>query len=376
LYSHNTGVLQDYNQSGGAVSFNASSTIATWLHDAGYRTGIFGKYLNAYYLLSPAVPPGWSEFHVFVRQNGVNSDADYYYNYEFNDNGVVSSYGTSAQEYSTTVLTAKALQFISSTPPSQPLFLYFTPFGPHYPATPDPVDVGSFANFPDWRPPSYNEADVTDKPAWVQALPLLTATDMATSDAFHRSQLETLQSVDRAVAAIINELQQDGRWDNTLLIFLSDNGLIWDEHRIQDTKFSAYDESVRVPLWAREPGATSRNESGIVANIDVAPTVADWAGVIPPSKVNGLSLLPLVNNPGAPWRSEILLEYLGPTINSYLRYHAVRTAQYTYVEYLSGEQELYDLTVDPYQLNNVVSDPAYATPLATLRALLAALKAS
>jgi arylsulfatase A-like enzyme len=332
--------------------------------------------LNAYYLLSPAVPPGWSEFHVFVRQNGVNSDGDYYYNYEFNDNGVVTSYGTAPQDYSTNVLAAKAVQFLASTPLNQPLFLYFTPFGPHDPATPDPQDIGSFASFPDWRPPSFNEADVSDKPAWVQALPLLTATQIASSDALHRSQLETLQSVDRAVASIITELKQEGRWKNTLLIFMSDNGLIWGEHRIQDTKFSAYDESVHVPLWVRAPGVASRQESGIAANIDLAPTVAQWAGVLPPSKVNGLSLIPLLKNPGMPWRSEILLEYLGPTINSYLRYHAVRTPQYSYVEYLNGEEELYDLSLDPYQLSNVVNDPAYAAPLTTLRSLLAALKTS
>jgi arylsulfatase A-like enzyme len=376
LYSHNTGVLQDYNQSGGAISFNPNSTMATWLKDAGYRTGIYGKYLNAYYLLSPAVPPGWSEFHVFVRRNGVNSEDDYYYNYEFNDNGVVSSYGTTPQDYSTNVLAAKAVQFIASTPVSQPLFLYFTPFGPHAPATPDPQDVGAFSNFPDWRPASFNEADVSDKPAWVQALPLLTPTEIANSDAFHRSQLETLQSVDRAVANIVAELQQAGRWNNTLLIFMSDNGLIWDEHRIQDSKFSPYEESVRVPLWVRAPGVVSRQESGLAANIDLAPTIAEWAGVIPPSRVNGLSLIPLLTNPGAPWRSEILLEYLGPTISAYLRYQAVRTRQYLYVEYLSGDRELYDLAIDPLQLNNVVNDPAYAATVTTLRALLAGLKVS
>jgi arylsulfatase A-like enzyme len=370
LYSHNTGVMQSYGSFGGATKFNPTSTIATWLQPLGYRTGLYGKYLNDYFRLSPAVPPGWSEFHAFVRD-----DDDYYYNYTLNDNGDTRDYGFAEADYSTPLIAAKAAEFIASTPVSQPLFLYFTPFGPHQPATPHPSDIGSFASFPPQRPPSYNESDVSDKPAWVRALPLIDAEGMAASDAFHRSQLETLQSVDRAVATIVDALVASGRWANTRLIFASDNGLMWGEHRIKDTKFCVYEECVRVPLWVRVPGQAPRTDDHLVAQIDFAPTIAEWAGAVPATRMNGMSLVPLLADPATPWRSELLLETLH---SSSLRtsWSAVRTPSYLYAEYENGNQELYDLQTDPFQLTNVVGDPAYAAVVQTLRTKLAALKGS
>ncbi len=369
LYAHNHGVLQNYGTNGGAPAFKDGSTIATWLQATGYKTGLYGKYLNAYYLLSPYIPPGWNEFHAFVQP-----DDGLYYNYTFNDNGVVSTFGSSPQDYSTDVLSAKAVQFINSTPSNQPFFLYFTPYGPHDPATPAQSDLGSYSGLLPWRPASFNEADVSDKPTWVRQLPLLTTTQIATGDAFRQRQLETLQSVDRAVSSIVSALSQTNRMNNTMIIYLSDNGLTWGEHRWLDNKGCVYEECVRVPLWVRLPGGVGRNDSNLVANIDLAPSIAEYAGVPVPSKVNGLSFMGLLNDPQASWRTNLLLEELGGATAT--NFQAVRTSQYVYAEYQNGDKELYDLQADPLQLNNIANDPNYAAIITQLQSLLAALKNS
>jgi arylsulfatase A-like enzyme len=367
LFSHNTGVLQSYGANGGAPRFNPSSTIATWLAAAGYRTGLYGKYLNLYHFISPAVPPGWSEFHAFV-----GNDDDEYYNYVLNHNGSLSTYGSSPDQYSTAVLTSLATQFITGTPATRPLFLYFTPFAPHAPAIPEPGDIGSASSFPAWRPPSFNESDVSDKPAWVRSSPLLTPTQIASEDLFHQRQIESVQSADRAVAALVAALQQAGRWDNTLFIFMSDNGLSWGEHRHRG-KACLYEECVRVPLWIRAPGMIPATDTNLVAGIDLAPTMAAWAQITPGARVNGSSLLPLLSTPNGPWRNEVLLEYLGSSSPT-TTFDGVRTPRFVYGEYQNGDRELYDLTTDPYQLQNVVADPAYSATVAALQAALVGLR--
>ncbi len=375
-YSHNTGVLQNTLPNGGVTKFDPTSTIGTWLQKAGYRTGIYGKYLNGYdELLSPLVHPGWDEWHILVDETDFNPSVYYYYNYTINDNGVITPYGSAVQDYSMTVLTQKVVEFIASTPPSQPFFVYLTPYAPHDPSVPHPTDIGSYANHPDWRPPSFNEADVSDKPAWIRRLSPMTSNQIAVSDSFHRRQLEALQAVDRAIVEIVDSLEAAGRWSNTVLVVTSDNGYAWGEHRLRDRKACVYEECVRVPLWVRAPGLVSRTDASLVGLIDLAPSIAEWGGATPATSVNGRSLLPLLSNGGAPWRTELLLELLGSSSNS-TTFSAVRTSQYVYVEYRNGDRELYDLQVDPYQLTNVVNDPAHAGTVSTLRNLLAALKVS
>jgi len=369
LYSHNTHVLNNSLPNGGATRFNPTSTIATWLHQSGYRTGIIGKYLNDYDLLNPAIPPGWDDFQVFNREG-----QSYYYGYGLNQNGTTVIYSGAPADYSTDVLATKSVAFIQGTPASQPLFLMYTPFGPHDPAVPAATDIGTFASFPLWRPPSYNEADVSDKPAWIRALPKISAAKIPPSDALHQRQVETIQSVDRAVASIVAALKQTGRWQSTLFVYVSDNGLAWGEHRLLDRKECAYEECAKVPFWVRAPGLTARLDTNLVANIDLAPTFAAWAGITPLGLVNGLNLLPLLSNPAAPWRTELLLEHLGGSTTA-LRHSAIRTARNLYVEYQNGNKELYNLVKDPYELNNVATKAANAALITTLKAKLKVLKA-
>jgi arylsulfatase A-like enzyme len=131
---------------------------------------------------------------------------------------------------------------------------------------------------------------------------------------------------------------------------------------------------VRVPIWIRAPGFTARTDTSLVANIDLAPTIAAWAGVTPATPVNGVNLLPLLQNPSVPWRTAILLEHLGDPSKS-KNSSAIRTHRYMYAEYQNGNKELYDLLTDPYQLTNVASMAVNKNLIASLRAQLLVLKA-
>jgi N-acetylglucosamine-6-sulfatase len=292
-----------------------------------------------------------------------------------NDNGTTRFYGSSPLDYSTTVLADRAVAFIHGVPANQPMLLFFSPSAPHAPATPHPSDIGRFAGFPNWRPRAYNEPNVNDKPQFVRSLPLITTAKMATSDALHRRQLESLQSVDRAVAAIIAALQATDRWANTLFIFLSDNGLSWGEHRLLDRKSCPYEECSRVPFVIRVPGVPARPDTSLVANIDLAPTIAEWAGVTPPVNIDGTSLLGLLRDPATPWRTTLLIEQLGFAA-LHTDYQGVRTARYMYAEYQNGEAELYDLVTDPFQLTSVAKLASYSSIKSSLKAILLTLKAS
>jgi arylsulfatase A-like enzyme len=128
-----------------------------------------------------------------------------------------------------------------------------------------------------------------------------------------------------------------------------------------------------VPFWVRSPGVVARSDTNIVANIDIAPTVAAWAGITPPGTVNGANLMPLLQNAATPWRQEILIEHLGdiPSLTS----SAVRSHQYLYNEYVNGGKEFYELNTDPFQLTNTVTKPSNAAIIAALQATLVQLKA-
>ncbi len=370
-YSHNHGVLTNDSPNGGAVKFNPSSTLATWLSGAGFRTGMFGKYLNEYQKISPSIPPGWNDFQVIVEKPGSNN----YVNYDINDNGTRRTYGTAPSDYSTTLFASRAVSFINATPVNQSLALFYVPFAPHAPAVPHPSDVGRYAGFPKWRPPNYNEADVSDKTSLAKLTAKFSTAQINASDALHRSMLEALQAADRGAESIILALKAQGRWNNTLLVFLSDNGLAWGENRMLDRKSCPYEACIRIPMLVRVPGIAPRTETKWVSNVDLAPTIAAWVGVSTPGNVNGLNLLPLLANPAAPWRTEVLIEQLG-LAQTYKNFYAVRNDRYIYVEYLNGEKELYDLQTDPWQMTNVVTKAAYASIRASLAAILAVLKTS
>jgi arylsulfatase A-like enzyme len=363
-YSHSTGVYSNGPPLGGFSVFHDASTVATWLDADGYTTALIGKYLNGYTSRKAGtyIPPGWDRWMAFSRmQKGGGA----YFNYEMNVGGALQEYGNTPQEYSTDVLADDATEFIRSTP--GPLFLYFAPSAPHYPAIPAPRHRTAFSDLAPWRPPSYDEADVSDKPGWVQALPPLTADRTAQIDGFRLRQYRSLLAVDDAVRRIVRSLRQTGRLGNTMIVFASDNGYLWGEHR-WSAKLVPYEESVRVPIVIRYDPLTAgpRSDAHLALNIDFAPTFADLAGTSAPG-AEGTSLLPLLARSSAAWRTDFLIEHAGGPVPAYCGVHARRAV---YVKYSTGEEELYRLRLDPYELQNRVTDPGSAGTLAALRARL------
>ncbi len=370
-YSHTTGVYRDLPPHGGFATFTGRhedrSTIARWLHAAGYQTAMIGKYLNGYTQRRVSyVPPGWDRWVAFTSQRG-NGD---YEDYALSIDGRSRSYGSAERDYSIDVLAGKALDFITSADPDRPLFLYFSPNAPHEPATPPSRYATAFSDLAPWRPPAYDEADVSDKPAYIRALPQLTAAEQAALDAFRVDQYRTLLALDDAVGAIIGGLRDTDRLSNTLFVFTSDNGLSWGEHRWTH-KSVPYEESIRVPFVVRYDATipTARTDADLVADIDLAPTFAAAASISAPG-AEGRNLLPLLGGSSASWRSGLLVEHLASPSNEVPTYCALRSRRFTYVAYVTGEQELYDLRADPGELQNVAPDPAYASVLAARRSRL------
>ncbi len=367
LYPHNTGVRTNQAPNGGATKFNDSSTIATWIKSAGYTTSLMGKYLNQYNLLKGRIPPGWDDWHVFVGSTPTGS----YFNYTMNENGKVNKFGESESDYSTTVLKNRAVDFIKNNKDKDtPFFLVVTPFAPHTGATSEipptvaPRYLGTCKDIPVFRPPSFNEADVSDKEPWVANKSPLDGGPLSKLgedvnhgkdlskieyiDFLRREQICAAKSVDDAVADIIKALGDN--INNTMIVYTSDNGYLWGEHRMVG-KNCEFDECMRLPLVIRYPSLIKSKGTidKFVLNIDLAPTFAEIAGVKPSSKVNGVSILSLLTNPNISWRSDFLEEF---GLDNYV----LRNNNYTYGELKNGVKVLYDDKNDPYQLNNLLSD--------------------
>ena len=358
-YVHHTGVWQNTPPLGGFPAFRDASTVATWLQGAGFRTALFGKYLNRYE--GAYVPPGWDHWAAFAGQA---SRFDLYYRYALNVDGRFEVHGRTPEDYSTDVLADRAVEFVCRTPGS--LFLYFAPFAPHSPYTPGPGDAWAVPELGPWRPPAFDEADVSDKPAWVRALPRMSERRVAQIEGIRRASYGSLVAVDRAVARIVEALEETGRLRQTLIVYTSDHGFSWGEHRWVD-KIAPYEESIRVPLVVRDdtlvrgPG---RTDPRLVSNIDLAPTFAAAAGTAAPG-ADGTSFLPLLSSQSGPWRTDVLVE--GMRLFGVPGFCGVRSDRHAYVWYETGEEELYDLAADPAQLENRAGDPALRAELERYR---------
>ena len=372
LYAHHTGVHANF-MIPDSLQTNA---LPTWLHAQGYRTGFFGKYPQVRDVV-PA-PPGWDEWQAFAVIAS--------FNYTLTNNGSPVGYGTTAPEYATDVLAGKAVQFIQDTPLDQPFFCMLATYAPHAEGAlwprPAPRHVGMFSNVAPWRPPSYSELDLSDKPVWMETLPLASEviTDTyftygSSTDLFRERQLEALQAVDDAVGNIVAAIEARGQGSDTAIIYTSDNGLLWGEHRLYYTKGPPYAESVRVPLIIRYPKLAAGNQVArqIAMNIDLPATIADLVGVRPPYTLDGASLVPVLMAPAsAPGRSEFLYE--SPAPDAYDSAGVRTNDDWEYTKYTTGEEELYDLVNDPDELDSVASDPANQALKSTLAARITELQ--
>ncbi len=317
------------------------SSISELLQSAGYTTGLVGKYLNT---SDGSAAPGY-DFWVSLR----GGSAPF-----INPELVVGTERAVRTGYITHLLRDYAVQFIEQAAAEQkPFFLIFAPTAPHNPATPDAEAVDLYKGLPKHRPRSYNEADVKDKPSWVRQVKSLTGPRVTQIDNFRMRQLRTLWPLDRAVDDLLTKLEDLEVLDNTVIIYISDNGMMWGEHRLM-SKNVVYEESTRVPFavrYSKFPGGVTRPE--VVANIDIAPTVLELAGVESPWQMDGRSLLPLLKGEQAEWRPGVVLEgWLKRDLRE--PFKAFHTDRYVYVENASGDRELYDLQIDPGQLTNLL----------------------
>ncbi len=380
-YAHNTHIVGNEQPWGGFEKFRQlgleESTIATWLQGAGYHTAMVGKYLNRYAPERDGVPPGWDEWYV-----GGNAHPSY--EYTLNENGRIVAYDHQPRDYLNDVLTDKAVQVIRKAGAAgQPFFVYVLPYTPHSPSVAAPRHVDLFARATLPRTPAFDEADVGDKPDFVRRLPPLDDEHVRRLEDEYRRRLASLQAVDDMVERVVGALEAVGALDDTYVIYSSDNGFHLGEHRLPAGKDFAYEEDIRVPAIVRGPGVPAGQRiEAMVLNSDFAPTFAEIAGIAAPAFVDGRSFLPLFDNPKQAWRESFLLErrqleqqyvelaeQLGMTAEQIDRaapFDAIRTAGWTYVEYGTGERELYDLARDPHQLDNVVetADPALVAALA------------
>jgi N-acetylglucosamine-6-sulfatase len=360
-YAHNTHVWENTNSSiGGWEAYRTRGyqrdNVATRLDNAGYRTGLFGKFLNQYY--GTTKPPGWDKWFAILHPTTSN-----YFNYDINNNGTTRHYGSTNSDYKTDVLSSQTQRFIgASAAQGTPFFAYVAPIAPHEPATPAPRDLQAYDGLKGPRLPSFNEPDVSDKPPWIRQLPRISAERIRKMDNLSEKRAESLQAVDDMVAGVVGTLRNEGVLRNTYIVFTSDNGFSRGEHRIPTEKYRPYEENIRVPLLVRGPGiAAGSTTKKLVLNTDYLPTFTELAGAPTPLYVDGRSLVPVLDGSAPAWRSAILIE--GPQYSSAPPYRGIRTLgthrQRKYVEYVgSSAREMYYLGADPYERFNKSAPPA------------------
>jgi len=338
-YAHNHRVL--VNVEGQPGLLDQRTTVQYYLHAAGYRTGIFGKYLNGWDLERP--PPYFDDWAIFDA-----SETGY-------SGGLWNTAGSTrrVRAYSTTFIQKKAVDFIRSGDDSRPWLLFVTTAAPHEPHIPARRYMDAEVP-PLVTNPAIEEDDRSDKPPFLRARTLR----LEVSRRAHDQQLRTLMSVDDLVERIGDVLTATDEDDDTLVFFLSDNGYLWGEHGI-GKKMLPYTPSISIPLMMRWPGRVDAgvDDDRLAATIDVAPTILDATGVEPSPDVlvDGRSLL-------EPWaRDRLLIEFWAafrrPT------WAGLRTPSDLFVEYYERDDEtvsfseFYNLESDPWELNNLLSGP-------------------
>lgn len=406
-YVHNHGVdRNDY------LPLNPSMTIATQLQSVDYHTILAGKYLNGYggcdseHPCPPPTPPGWDHFAAI---GGRGNDSYYGYDLWIDGNPIPEKHEMKADDYSTDVVAKKSVQWIEQAPTDKPLFAWIAPFNPHGPTTPAPRHQGSNCSPGVWSPPNWNEADLSDKPEWLKRIPSLNEpTDLT-------RHCRNLLSVDDLIQNVRDALSRTGRLDNTLLIYGVDNSLQMGEHRL--TKKSAPYQT-HTPFyisWPAQLGSAPRSISERVASIDVTATLCEVAGCTLGPYPNGqpspdgksflgllletetdlgrdamLEEMPAGGNAGSgievpPWYA-VVTTSLSPLARQVCAQSEQGDCRWHYIEYDTGEKELYDISGgpcwnwrvgqqgDPCELDNQVNNPLFAAVRSALATRLEQLK--
>jgi N-acetylglucosamine-6-sulfatase len=382
-YGHNNGVLTSSYR----FLRGKRNVLPVWLHRAGYVTAHVGKFLNRYQHRrnETAVAPGWDEWYTEL-----DSSQDTYYDWDLSKNGRRVHYGHAPRDYAPRVFEHSALRLVRRyVPRAKPLYLELDEIAPHprlhgtgtgCGPVPDRRDLGKFANAELPRPPSLNEADVSDKPAFLAHQPPLTEQYVRHLASRYRCGLEALREVDRTVGHLYRQLQTLGELGRTVFIFYTDNGVFFGEHRIRGGKLYPYEEADRTPLYIRLPsrygGRRGARVTQPVANIDLAPTILGLADARPcraPGHcrvMDGRSLLPLLRGKSPGWAAdrplgvELHLAYANRR-HAVCTYAGVRVPGAVFIRHTrvanprgagcvkDVERERYDLEGDPYELHNL-----------------------
>lgn len=368
-FAHTTGVWENTSKVpyGAWPAFSAgggeADTLATRLDDAGYRTGLFGKYLNGM-TAAPARyrPPGWDVFDALLAES--------HYRYRFTSEVAPPS---SRRDYLTDEVMGRAVDFIQSTPDEKPLFAFIAPYAPHTPLEAGPYRgtaaragvMPAVRRATQWPSPAVNKGDMSGHPAWMQGLPSSTTFEKSRGlplGTALRVQQDMLMGVDAGISRVLDALEAAGRLQNTLIIVTSDNGFLMGEHRLQ-RKNTPYNASIRVPLIMRFDGrlpSGAIDDDIAVANVDVYSTILDLVGV-EPAVVDGRSLAT------EPRRDGMVVEATRWRVIGRPAYCGWRERDFLFVRYATGEEEAYDYLTDPHELRNVVSDSAYSERVGAAR---------
>jgi N-acetylglucosamine-6-sulfatase len=399
-YAHNHGVLS--NKHGYTAFQNPDNVLPVWLQRAGYTTAHLGKFLNGYEKATgpiTEVAPGWDEWATLLKPRR-------YLDYELQVNGESVPYGEEKSDYLTNVLTDRAKRLIRELEPeNRPFYLQVDHYAPHDGSGDLSGECGKFTaaepsgfrRYGDKALPdsdSFNEREIEDKPVFIQRHDRFSKSGKRRIRASYRCALASLESVDNGIKELISELEETGALEETVVIFTSDNGYFYGEHRIPGSKTLPYEETIHVPLLIRLPRSLQgdtriKSVDTQVANIDLAPTILDLAEARPCSAsscrtMDGRSLVPLLQGRGSfPDDRAVVVELtqgketVKPTLSC--SYQGIRTQRTLYVEHTSVprpsdrecqdalEVELYDLRSDPFELENLGEDAAHAARLAALR---------
>ncbi len=364
-YAHNTGVLNnrpEYGYDAFKQSESWANDLPTWLQSAGYETIHIGKFLNGYGDADPTeLVPGWSQWETSFHADDTAS----YYGVTANVNGSIETVPTYVTDYET----AQAVQQIERA--TEPFYLQLDYVAPHFDRagapgpTPAPRYARAFTGVNAPRTASYGVSKRTT-PYFVRRLHPLTRHRRRWINQGWRNTLRTLQSVDAGVGQIVDALAASGKLDDTYVIFTSDNGFFFGQHRIVSGKYLPYEASTHLPLLIRGPGiAPGSWTESLAENVDLAPSIAELAGATPTLAPDGRSLVPLFERPRALSKRALLLEgYTGddqpvhwdPHSNnaSVTDYFGVLAGPWKYVRYGMGARELYNLREDPEELENLV----------------------
>lgn len=376
-YIHNHGVVSNLSRTGGGwPTFRKKGEhkdcLPVWLSNAGVTTGLFGKYLNEY-PASPKsaryVPPGWDQWGVPTSRG----DSYTGYDYVLNGNGRLKHYGNKPGDFLNDVLTQKAVDFIQTT--ADPFFLTLSTYNPHKPA---PVairnkDTHQATVAP--RTASYN-AFGTNEPSWLRGIKQFTPWKSEKLDQLWRQRAQSAESVADSVDAVMAALDETGKAASTLVVVTTDNGYHAGTHRLTKGKRTAFREDTVVPMVVIGPGITPGTRiDAMTSTIDLAPTFTSLLGAQSPTWVDGRSLVDILTTGQVPatWRTATISESMGASGPGDPDYQpqapppftALRTPEWLFVVYRDGERELYDLTVDPNEMNNVIgtADPGLVADL-------------